>query len=296
MKVAVTGATGFLGRYIVRQLLEHGHTCRCWFRSQASCYQVADAAPIEWLPGELGDARATAALPEGCDALVHSGLYRVGSGFQGGEGDLLTFVEKNVLGSVALMQAVRAAGVRRFVFLSTCAVHDCILDDRPLDENHPLRAKSHYGAHKAAVEQFVHSFGLGQGEEFCALRPCGIYGLHHEPRQSRWYDLVHAVARGEPVTCRGGAKVVHASDVANAVRLLLQAESVAGEVYSCCGQYVSDYDVACLAAEISRSGAEIQGASGMPRHTIVCDKLRSLGFEFGGRPLLAQTIREMLAV
>ncbi len=51
----------------------------------------------------------------------------------------------------------------RFVFISTCAVHDVILADRPLDEAHPLWPKSHYGAHKAALEKFVHSYGLGQG-------------------------------------------------------------------------------------------------------------------------------------
>ena len=45
--------------------------------------------------------------------------------------------------------------VRRFVFIATCAVHDVILSDRPLDEAHPLWPKSHYGAHKAAIEKFV---------------------------------------------------------------------------------------------------------------------------------------------
>jgi nucleoside-diphosphate-sugar epimerase len=49
-------------------------------------------------------------------------------------------------------------------------VHDVILQDRPLDEAHPLWPKSHYGAHKAAIEKFVHSFGLGEGYAICSLR------------------------------------------------------------------------------------------------------------------------------
>ena len=64
------------------------------------------------------------------------------------------------MGSIRLIEAARQQqGLSGFVYLSTCAVHDKILNDRPLDEQHPLWAKSHYGAHKAAVEKFVHSFG-----------------------------------------------------------------------------------------------------------------------------------------
>ena len=57
------------------------------------------------------------------------------------------------MGTLRLIESARAAGVGRFVFISTCAVHEKILDDRPLDEAHPLWAMSHYGAHKAAIEK-----------------------------------------------------------------------------------------------------------------------------------------------
>src|SRR5207302_10921611 len=138
-------------------------------------------------------------------------LFHPGGGFRGGEGDLPRFVEMNVVGTIRLIEAARAAGVSRFVFISTCAVHEKILDDRPLDETHPLWPTSHYGAHKAAIEAFVHSYGLGAGYPICALRPTGIYGLAHPPRRSQWFDLVAAVARGEDVECRGGGKEVHAA-------------------------------------------------------------------------------------
>ncbi len=69
----------------------------------------------------------------------------------------------NLLGTLELIEASIAAGVKRFIFVSTCAVHEKILDDRPLDEAHPLWPLTHYGAHKAAIEKFVHSYGYGQG-------------------------------------------------------------------------------------------------------------------------------------
>ncbi len=180
------------------------------------------------------------------------------------------------------------------MFISTCAVHEKILDDRPLDETHPTWATSHYGAHKAAIEQFVHSYGFGEGFPICALRPTGIYGLAHPVAQSRWYPLVQAVVRGESVECHGGGKEVHASDVAWAVEILLTAEGVAGEVYNCYDRYISQHEVASIAKRLSASHSEIRGAPSTAKHQIVTQKLQRLGMTFGGRALLEYTIQQML--
>ena len=149
-------------------------------------------------------------------------------------------------------------GAGRFVFISTCAVHEKILDDRPLDETHPTWAASHYGAHKAAIEQFIHSYGFGQGYPICALRPTGIYGLARPVESSKWFDLVRAVAHGQAVECRRGGKEVHAADVAKAVEILLAAEGIAGEVFNCYDRYVSEYEVATIAKEQAGSKGEIR--------------------------------------
>jgi nucleoside-diphosphate-sugar epimerase len=298
MQVGVTGATGFLGRYLVAHLAEAGHHCRCWHRpssDQRGLEPFQDA--LTWVPGELGDDRAAHALVEGCDAVVHSALYHPSGRFMGGEGDIGRFVETNVVGTIRLIEAARAAGVKRFVFISTCAVYDSILGDRPLDEAHPLWPGSHYGAHKVALEAFVHSYGMGQGYPICALRPTGIYGLAHPPGQSKWFDLIAAVARGETVECRRGGKEVHAADVARAVGVLLAAQpkAIAGQSFNCCDRYVSDFEVATIARDQSGARGEIQGAPSAPKNQIVTTKLQALGMQFGGRPLLEQTIGEILA-
>jgi len=297
MRIAITGATGFLGRYIVSHLIDQGHVCRCWYRPGSDRSDMCpDESRLEWVLGELSSAQAAATLVAGCEAVVHAALYRPGAGFRGAEGDLPTFVEKNVLGTIRLIEAARAAGAGRFVFISTCAVHELILDDRPLDESHPLWPSSHYGAHKAAIEKFVHSYGLGQNYAICALRPTGIYGLAHPPQGSKWFELVRKVARGENVRVTGGGKEVHAADVARAVGILLgaPAEKITGQAFNCYDRYISEHDVATLTREISGSQAKISGEPGQPKHQIETGKLRALGMEFGGPELLKRTIGELL--
>lgn len=297
MKIAITGGPGFIGHYILRQLAVSGHSLRCWYRPTSDRGGLEDlAAAIEWVPGDLNDQQSTDSLVAGCDAVVHAALYRPGVGFRGAEGDLIEFAEHNVIGTLRLVEAAHRGGVGRFVFISTCAVHEQILDDRPLDEDHPTRATSHYGAHKAAIEQFVHSYGLGMGYPICALRPSGVYGLARPPQDSKWFDLVSAILKGQPITCQRGGKEVHAADVAKAAELLLTAptDKIAGQAFNCCDQYISEWDVAHLAKQISASAAEIRGEQTSPKNQIVTEKLRSLGMIFGGRELLETTVRQLV--
>lgn len=295
MQIGLTGATGFIGRYIATHLVQQGHGLRCWHRraSDRGGFEHL-AGSLEWVEGDLGDSQSCQALVHSCDAVVHAALFHPSGGFRGGEGDLAQFIETNVVGTIRLIEAARAAGVGRFVFISTCAVHEKILDDRPLDETHPLWPTSHYGAHKAALEKFVHSYGLGLGYPICALRPTGVYGIARPIEESRWYELVSAVVRGESVTCQRGGKEVHAQDVARAVAVLLAAEDIAGEAYNCYDRYISEYEVASIAKRLSGSRSSIDGRRTTARHEIVTAKLRALGMEFGGEALLERTVGEMV--
>lgn len=298
MRIAVTGATGFLGRYLVRHLAGAGHRLRCWYRPTSDRTGFdAVASAVEWVPGSLGDAQATAALVQGADALVHAAVDWDGPRNRRREtqGELEGYLN-NVIGSLQLFQAAHAAGVPRVVFISTCAVHEVILEDRPLDEAHPLWPTSHYGAHKAALEKFIHSYGLGHGWPICALRPTGIYGLAHPPPTSRWFDLVGQVFRGEPIASAKGGKEVHAADVARAVELLLTVapKSLAGQAFNCYDLYIAEQDVAGIAKELTSSASQVADLNRGPKHQIVTTKLRSMGMTFGGRALLRQTVAELV--
>ncbi|HEX4132041.1 MAG TPA: NAD(P)-dependent oxidoreductase [Pirellulales bacterium] len=296
MRVAVTGGTGFIGRYILRRLAADGHMCRAWYRSDASREGLDDVgANVEWVRGELGDHDSAHRLVEKCDAVIHAALFHPGGGFRGNEGNLLDFAERNVMGTLELIEAARAADVPRFVFISTCAVHERILPDRPLDESHPTTPLSHYGAYKAAVEQFVHSYGWGEKYEICALRPTGVYGQAHPASDSKWFELVRDVVGGNDVTCDRGGKEVHAADVAKAAVLLLGAPNIAGGAFNCYDRYISEYEVATLAKQLSGSASKLGGKQTSPKNQIVTDKLRALGMTFGGEALLERTVEELVA-
>jgi len=306
MQIAVTGATGFLGRYIVNHLISNGHSCRCWHRPISNLNGFVNGGEgIEWVPGRLNDAVAANTLVQRTNAVVHGALERQG-GWNPSNEYLIDFVQTNLVGSLRLMQAARDAGVPRFVFISTCAVHDVILNDRPLDETHPLWPHSHYGAHKAAIEKFVHSFGLpvqnhldlGQagGWGICALRPTGIYGLAEPAEKSRWYRLIKDVVHGKTIDNPRGGKEVHAADVAKAVAILLETDThtIAGQCYNCCDTYISTQDVAQIAKDLSGSTSTITNLNVSPKNQINTFKIQDLGMIFGGRSLLEQTVKDIV--
>lgn len=297
MKIGITGATGFVGRALVKRLAAAGYSLKCWRRSESNTALLNDySSSIEWIDGGLAENEATDRLVEDCDAVVHSAFWRPGKGFRGTEGNLLEFVRVNLLGTLALIESAIKNGVGRFVFVSTCAVHEKILDDRPLDETHPLWPLSHYGAHKAALEKFVHSYGLGMGYPICAIRPTGIYGVQHPVTDSKWYQIISDVVDGQPVSVEGGGKEVHVDDVAAGIEILLMADEsrIIGESFACYDQYISRYEVAQLAKEISGSSSKISGEPKSPKHQIITDKIRSLGMNFGGRERLKTTIEQLV--
>jgi nucleoside-diphosphate-sugar epimerase len=300
MLIAVTGATGFLGRYTVRRLTAAGHRLRCWHRPTSDRTGFGpEAQSVEWLQGDLADHAAIQALVRGADALVHAAVEWAGprNRGRGSHGSADVFTGVNLTGSLALFQAAQDAGIKRCVFVSTCAVHEVILDNRPLDETHPLWPTSPYGAHKAAIEKFVHCYGLGQGWPICAVRPTGIYGVAHPPSASRWYDLVGQVVRGEPVNSARGGKEVHAADVAAAIELLLSADATAigGQAFNCYDRYVSEEEVAGIAKELTGSPSTVSSSNRGPKHQIDTRKLRALGMTFGGEALLRRAVEELIA-
>ena len=169
MVVAVTGATGFVGRYIVRELLARGHGVRLLARDPARVPFAANDVTV--VPGTLTHAAAIARLVGGADAVIHLvGIIA--------ETGTATFQAVHVDGARTLARAARQAGVRRLVHMSAVgARHD------------PTATAYHRS--KAAGEDEVRQAGIPH----VILRPAVIVGRESVPISliARLHGLLPAI-------------------------------------------------------------------------------------------------------
>ncbi len=168
MKVLVTGGGGFVGGYLVHQLLERGYSVRAVGRSlQPDLSQLG----VDFKRGDLIDKAFVQEVCEGMDAVFHVAAKA------GVWGSWNSFYEPNVVGSRNVVSACLKAGVERLVYTSTPSV---VFNRRPIsggDESMPYGEKwlCHYAHTKAIAERetlAAHSKEL----KICALRPHLIFG------------------------------------------------------------------------------------------------------------------------
>lgn len=167
--VALTGATGFIGRHLLRTLSERGYRVRVLLRR-----------PVEALPegasgavvGDLARPMNMAAALEGVDAVVHSaGLAHAMSGAP--EDD---YRASNTEATRRLAEAAARARVRRFVFLSSIRAQSGPSAPGVLTEaDHPVPTDP-YGRSKLAAEEALAQIGPDAGLDWVALRPVLVYG------------------------------------------------------------------------------------------------------------------------
>jgi len=291
--ITVTGATGYVGRFVVDELLRRNCAVRALARPGSD--RDGFSAPIEWREGDLRSPDALAALAVGAEAIVHLAYEHVPGRYRGGEGaDLAAWLDANLIGSLRLLIAARAAGVKRFVFLSSRAVFSRTEPGRLLDESHPTAPDSHYGAYKAAVEAFLNSFAAAGGMTTAALRATGVYGLTRPVERSKWWNIVHTVVAGGQVTSTRGGTEVHGADAARAVYALLERADLGG-VFHLSDLYVTHRDIVRLARRYAKRPGLLPAAPSTPiANPLVCRRLHSLGVTLGGVPLLEDTVAQLV--
>jgi uncharacterized protein YbjT (DUF2867 family) len=183
--LAVTGATGFVGRAVLEEAARKGLDVRALTRRPQKT-----TAGVEWIAGDLRDRRALMKLVKNAEAVIHvAGVINTH--------DPMGFHLGNVEGTLALIEAAVASGVPRFVFVSSLAAREPKL--------------SKYGASKAHAEKLVKASGL----DWTIVRPPAIYG----PRDREILELFKLARRGVvPMPPQGRASLIHVADLA---RLLL---------------------------------------------------------------------------
>ena len=299
MLVAVTGATGIVGRFVVDRLAAEGAEIRTLIRPTSNRRELPPG--VEWVIGGMTDSPSLADLVEGADAVVHCAYEHIPGRYRGGEGDDLPgFWRANLQGGVELMHKARDAGVNRLVLMSSRAVFgqrsppgSWVDDDtRPVPD-------THYGALKLALEAHASAFAAVDGVSFCSLRPTGVYGVAFPVERTKWLDLAIRMVGGEPLPEARLATEVHGRDVAAAVWILLTAPAdvVSGRAFNCSDLTVDTRDVmAALAARLGIRRELPPAATNPLRNPMRSAGLRTLGWQAGGEARLDDTIRELVAL
>lgn len=200
MRVLVTGGAGYIGSHALRWLLEHGH--EAWAYDNLSRGHAWAVPPERLIVGDLANEHLLRQVltERRVEAVMHfAALALVGESVRDPE----PYYQGNIALTLHLLRAMRAAGVQRLVFSSTCATYG---QPRltPIPEDHPQQPINPYGRTKLAIEWALADYAAAYGLAYAALRyfnaagasPRGDLGEAHDP-ETHLIPLVLQTALGQ---------------------------------------------------------------------------------------------------
>ncbi|MEL6529932.1 MAG: NAD(P)H-binding protein [Pseudomonadota bacterium] len=220
----MTGATGFVGQATLDAALNKGARVRAMTRRRQH-----DRGRVEWVLGTLESDDALSELVSGVDAVIHiAGLTNTP--------DTSEFDRANVDGTRRMISASKAAGVKRFVFVSSLSAR--------------MPDLSAYGASKARAEEQVAASDL----DWTIVRPPAVYGPHDKDM----FELFRSAKFGiVPLPPKGRTSIIHVEDLARLlVALAIPSESARltyGQTYEPWDDNAYGYDHGELAKMIGEA-------------------------------------------
>jgi nucleoside-diphosphate-sugar epimerase len=229
---AVTGASGFVGSHIVDELLRDGTRVRCLLRPGSSTRWL-EGKPVEIVRLELGDLARLAEAVRDVHWIVHAaGLTHARSAAE--------FHAVNVGGTERMLRAAldSSGSLERFLLVSSQAAAGPSVDGTPVMETDLPTPVSPYGVTKLRAEELT--LLLKGRLPVVSIRPPAVYG----PRDDALLKVFRLVKRHVLPMLRPGGRftLVHAEDLARAVRLALEDPSAAGQVYFVGEPEITDYE------------------------------------------------------
>jgi dihydroflavonol-4-reductase len=218
MRVFVTGATGFIGRHLVRHLLKHGHEVHGLVRTPSKATALASAG-MRVVPGDLDSITAADAVLPQADVVVHlAGVVAAQ------DGDYARINEQAVR---AMIQTIERQSwtPRRFLLASSLAAAGPSTPDRPLMETDEPRPVDAYGVAKAHAEDIVRSAPFPT----TSFRPCIVMG----PEDTASLTLYQLASRGHGFAPSGPVQPISFIDVDDVVTAIVAMANDTSNTHRC---------------------------------------------------------------
>ena len=246
MKTMITGASGFVGSAVLRQLITAGHTVRAMVRPNSDRRNLQDL-PVEIVTGDLTNRATLDRALAGCSALFHvAALYRLWVPYPE------EIYKTNVTGTSEIMLAAANAGVKRIVYTSSVATLGLTSDGSPADENTPVSIADMIGDYKrskflaeAEVKRMAEELGL----PVVIVNPSTPVGPRDIKPTPSGRVIVDAVSGRMPAYVDSGLNLVHVDDVAIG-HLLAFEKGTIGERYILGGQNMTLKEILTILASL----------------------------------------------
>lgn len=279
MKIAVTGASGYLGHFVMNGLKRAGHDVLALSRQPCASHDH-----VEY---QLGDAPDMA----GVDAVVHCAFSHVPGKYRGGEGDDPEgFRMLNVDGSITLFKAAKAQGISRLIFLSSRAVYGTHPNGVTLAEHTPCAPDTLYGQVKWEAEVALLALA-DAGFHPTTLRATGIYGAAYPQGWHKWRGLFEEFEQGAELPPRQGTEV-HGEDFADAVNLILGAAKPP-QIANVSDILLDRRDLLAEYAALRSANRPLPNAAASTPNVMTCDVLKELGWRPSGRDRLTAFLQSL---
>lgn len=201
MKALVTGGSGFIGSNVSKMLLSKGVEVVVFDNLSSGNYDNIRELNVNFIKGDILDKDAIKDACKGVDVVFH---LAASVGRQRSIDHPQLDSEINLIGTINVLEGMRANGVKKIVYSSSAAIFG-ELQSPEIDENHPQNADSPYGVSKLAAEKMILSYSEIYDITAVCLRYFNIYGVNQR------YDLygnvipifAHRLFAGEPLLIYG---------------------------------------------------------------------------------------------
>lgn len=197
MKILVTGGAGFIGSRVTKLLLDQGYTVTVVDNLSHGHKEAVDPR-VSFIEADILDQKKLEEVLGGHDGVIHmASLIEVGESVK----QPVEFAQNNVLGTVNLLEAMKAAGVKKIIFSSSACVYGTPTR-LPISEDDPIGVqKNPYGITKVAMEQFCMLYHELHNFDVVILRYFNPYGPGelHNPETHAIPNFIKAVLNKKPV-------------------------------------------------------------------------------------------------